>query len=386
MDPLYSDLSDRQLKIVQSPAQTKLLVVAGPGTGKTHTLIRRCCYLVMEGNLNPQSEVLVLSFSRAAVAEIRSRLVQLARLGFPDDIRFLNVRTFDSFSTLLLKSIEEDVDLSSLDYDARIRLVIARLTEPESEASQALCQFKHVLVDEVQDLVGERAQLVQLILQRIQGGFTLCGDPAQGIFDYLVRRSRTGISSTAFSGWVRKVFSDELGEFSLEQNFRVSSPSVEVASQARSLVMDSTANQAEAFSTLWDIIGSLESAGSVQMPDQGILNLDKKRISILCRTNAEALFTSNQLSRKGLKCVLPPKIEDKGIPAWVGRIFSNYEQDRISNSKFHERWRQLVGKGISPGANAAWDLLKITEGRDHEPYASSCFAVGLGIKGLLAVD
>jgi superfamily I DNA/RNA helicase len=60
----------------------------------------------------PSSEILVLSFSRAAVAEIRSRLSGFVERGAPDDLRFLNVRTFDSFATRLMVASDDGIDLS----------------------------------------------------------------------------------------------------------------------------------------------------------------------------------------------------------------------------------------------------------------------------------
>ena len=44
--------------------------------------------------------------------------------------------------------------------------------------------MRHVLVDEIQDLVGPRAQLVMALLRLADAGFTLFGDPAQAIYGH----------------------------------------------------------------------------------------------------------------------------------------------------------------------------------------------------------
>ena len=52
-----------------------LLVLAGAGTGKTRTLTRRFAWLVEQGM--PADELLALTFSAAAAAEMRERLETL---------------------------------------------------------------------------------------------------------------------------------------------------------------------------------------------------------------------------------------------------------------------------------------------------------------------
>ena len=57
-------------------AETPALVVAGPGTGKTSTLVARVAYLVREHGVPPQS-LLALTFSNKAAREMRERLALL---------------------------------------------------------------------------------------------------------------------------------------------------------------------------------------------------------------------------------------------------------------------------------------------------------------------
>lgn len=48
-------------------------LLAGPGTGKTLTLTRRVCYLIQECGVLPE-EILIISFSRAITADLRSQI------------------------------------------------------------------------------------------------------------------------------------------------------------------------------------------------------------------------------------------------------------------------------------------------------------------------
>ena len=54
-------------------ARGNVLVVAGAGTGKTHTLIERCCSLLFEEGCS-LDEILMVTFTNAAAAEMRKRI------------------------------------------------------------------------------------------------------------------------------------------------------------------------------------------------------------------------------------------------------------------------------------------------------------------------
>lgn len=363
---LFETLSTEQRDIARLPASSRLLVLAGPGTGKTHTMIRRLVYLILSEGLLPHRDLLVVSFSRAAVAEIRTRLAELVKQGTPDDLRFLDIRTFDSLATRLLVAANDDADLSGLGYDARIALAVKHLSDPESPEAEIIRRCRHLLVDEIQDLVGLRAQLVQRILDYVTGGFTLLGDPAQGIYDYLVDRDSQGPTSLEFLDWVRQTWRADLIIRELGHNYRSSSPSSLVAARARKLVLGPAQDGAQAYQTLREIVHSLESAGSVSKPEHSAFNQDGRRIALLCRTNAEVLFSAGHLLEKGIPCLVPPPVEEKGIPAWVGRVFATWTYQTITKPVFEERWQTLIDVNHQPGMDRAWNLLKALEGRDRQ--------------------
>lgn len=54
-------------------ARGNVLVVAGAGTGKTHTLVERCCALLLEEGCS-LDEILMVTFTDAAAAEMRKRI------------------------------------------------------------------------------------------------------------------------------------------------------------------------------------------------------------------------------------------------------------------------------------------------------------------------
>src|SRR4051794_29556816 len=104
-----------------------LLVVAGAGTGKTRALPCRFAWLVGEGV--PADQILALTFSSAAAAEMRERLEALIEQPYEE----LHVSTFHAFCSRLLseEALETGVDpfFSPVTPADRLALLLDRLDE-----------------------------------------------------------------------------------------------------------------------------------------------------------------------------------------------------------------------------------------------------------------
>ena len=68
-----ANLNADQLRAVEHPGG-HLLVLAGPGTGKTKVLVARIAHLVGERGVSPD-RILALTFSRRAAAAVRPPLL-----------------------------------------------------------------------------------------------------------------------------------------------------------------------------------------------------------------------------------------------------------------------------------------------------------------------
>jgi DNA helicase-2/ATP-dependent DNA helicase PcrA len=98
---LTSSLNPRQAEAV-SRIEGPVLIIAGAGSGKTRVITYRIAYMLERGI--PQSEILALTFTNKAAAEMETRVKELT--GRP--MKSLTVKTFHAFGVQILRAgIEE---------------------------------------------------------------------------------------------------------------------------------------------------------------------------------------------------------------------------------------------------------------------------------------
>ncbi|MGB0904500.1 MAG: UvrD-helicase domain-containing protein, partial [Mangrovicoccus sp.] len=150
--------------------QTNMLVLAGPGSGKTRVLVHRIAYLARVRRENPRG-ILVLSYNRHAAAEIRVRLRHL----IGDDARRVTVSTCHALAMRLVGASFTGLSEDARDFD-EVVLEAARLlrgeglSRAEAEAQrEALIQgYRWILVDEYQDIGPAEYELIAAVAGRTQ--------------------------------------------------------------------------------------------------------------------------------------------------------------------------------------------------------------------------
>ena len=100
------DLDERQRSAVTAPPGP-LLILAGPGSGKTRILVARAAWLLRERLARPE-EILAITFTNKAAEEMKDRL--RAMLGGDVESR-LFAGTFHSFALRLLRRYREEAGL-----------------------------------------------------------------------------------------------------------------------------------------------------------------------------------------------------------------------------------------------------------------------------------
>ncbi|WP_410603315.1 UvrD-helicase domain-containing protein [Amycolatopsis sp. lyj-90] len=320
-------LTPEQQAVVSRPADAMTLVTAGPGTGKTHTLIRRLDTLVSDG-LNA-GEILVLTFSRAAVRELRRKIVDR-----DSAIRFIRAHTFDAWALELLTTLDSEGAWVGHSFEERIRKATEMIEE--GDADEYCDGIRHVAVDEVQDLVGARRRMVEALLQRFDCGFTVVGDPAQAIYGFQIENPAERATETGrFFLNLTTFFGDKLTKLELTQNFRARRETAEYALPFGPSLRSYTE---DADMSLRNITGALHAATNFGPLDdeyaRAVLSQPGTTTAILCRTNGQALVVAESLSSAGIAHRLQRSAAERVVPMWIGRLFTVHKENILSLSSF----------------------------------------------------
>jgi len=215
-----------------------LLIIAGPGSGKTRTLTYRIAHLVAELGIAPET-CLAITFTRRAAAEMRDRLAAL----LPDRAERVAIHTFHSLGLSILREhadaaglrpgfrvageaeraalITATLDLTGreaqrlsrtisrekrthdgvstgdltaayaralaernwIDFDDLVALAVRALSQHGDLAAHYRNRWRWVSVDEFQDLDAQQYRLLRLLAPT---GSNLCaiGDPNQAIYGF----------------------------------------------------------------------------------------------------------------------------------------------------------------------------------------------------------
>lgn len=91
------ELTKKQFEAVNSTAQSTL-IIAGPGTGKTHIIASRVEFLVKKQKVNPEN-ILCLTYTNAGAVAMKKRIVKF----LDESGRKITVNTFHAFANSLIQ-------------------------------------------------------------------------------------------------------------------------------------------------------------------------------------------------------------------------------------------------------------------------------------------
>lgn len=322
------------------------IVLAGPGAGKTQVVSALVENLILDGQVDPLHGLIVLSFSNAAVHAVDARL--RAR-----EVPPVAVRTIDSLASRILREAGDE-DLSGMGFDARIE----RATQLLREGDWMDCEdLEHVVIDEIQDVVGPRADFAEALLTALPAGagFTLLGDPAQAIYDFQLR-SDDGSPPASMTTSV------EL----LEAARRLGASTVVLAGQYRARTRDAAGAAALRESTgerpdpndvddFWDEVVHIGDVDAVV----GHLRRASGSVAMLTDTNGQAFLTAGELRRRGIGVEVRRSARQRVLASWIARTLAEVETSSLAMNDFRGL---LDATGADLDGGDAWRALRHVAG------------------------
>jgi DNA helicase-2/ATP-dependent DNA helicase PcrA len=348
MEEVGSGLLDRldpMQRVAAAAPGGPLLVVAGPGTGKTRALTHRIAYLCAELNVRPE-HCLAITFTRRAADELRARLAGLLGAVAED----VTVATFHSLGLAILREqaaaaglpadfrIADDTERAAaradagddelaytkllrgrdlVDLDELVTLPVQLLREDPRLVRRYRNRWRWIFVDEYQDVDASQYQLLRLLVPA-DGNLCAIGDPDQAIYSF------RGADVSYFLRFARDFADARLVR--LTRNYRSKAPILAAAVQAigpTSLVpgrrieparldpeaplvgrypASSVADEADfVVRTIDDLVGGLShrSLDSGRAEGRSAI-LSFSDIAVLYRTDAQAAPVVDALSRGGV--------------------------------------------------------------------------------------
>lgn len=193
---IVEDLNNpvQQHIVTDDREQTNVLVLAGPGSGKTRVLVHRIAYLVRGKRENPRG-ILALAYNRHAAVEIRRRLADL----IGEDAKGVTVLTCHALAMRLAgvsftgRAEKPDDDVFKTVLQQAVALLKGEdlpTEEADAQRERLLAGFRWILVDEYQDIGPEQYELISALagrtLQDEDGRLSLfaVGDDDQNIYSF----------------------------------------------------------------------------------------------------------------------------------------------------------------------------------------------------------
>ncbi|MDE0106414.1 MAG: UvrD-helicase domain-containing protein [Bryobacterales bacterium] len=372
-----SDDSQHRDRVRHAEASARLLVDAGPGTGKTEMAAVRMASLIRTG-LSP-GQMLVLSFSRSAVRNLTHRI---ARVTDTDDsvieeLRHVSVRTFDSWAFRMLRLLgRPERTLLARGHDQNIEALTGLITGSKRDrVRDRIGDRRHLIVDEFQDLPGVRGELVLALLELLAppgqpgAGFTILGDPAQAIYGFGARSAEQTFPTPA-EYWkkITDAYGSDLEMLTLTQNYRAVRPLADLSSALRRVLLGQKSDN-EKLRVLREEVASLPSTTEPANP-AWLRRDDSRSRAILTRTNGESLRVLQQLFGGEVQGgAIPVRLRAGNYsplpPAWIAALLSRLKSTQLSRSQFSkifdhltQHWDDATCRSLGlPPKTAAWSRL-----------------------------
>lgn len=342
-----------QFRVIEADATERILVDAGPGTGKTAVVCARVAWLIDHAGLEP-TEIWLVSFTRTAVHELRNRIGTF--LSEPSKAAGIRIATIDAHSWAIQSGFNRDATLTG-SYEDNIRNVI-HLIQTSEGVFQYVANVRHLFVDEAQDVVGARVELVLELINSLpeESGVTVMCDEAQAIYGFSEDEVSADIKGTLPES-IREFMGEKFSELELTEIHRTDDATLcEVFAKGRAILRKARTKPEKTFHGIRELI-SESNHGDLGGHREDLQSLpdDLADSFLLFRRRGEALEASGYL---GLR---PHRLRMSGLPAmihdWIGLLLWDWPDQEMTQADFNQRWSERMKGRTDFTADTAWDRL-----------------------------
>lgn len=355
---------DAQRAVIEASPGSRLIVEAGPGTGKTAVACARVAHLIDVEGISP-ANIWLLSFTRTAVKEIRDRIAS-----FVSDRKVamaVRITTLDSHVWYLRQGFgEQDLDAMTGGYAQNVEGALQLLKQKDEALLDYVDEVQHVIVDEAQDLVGKRGELVCELIGVLspECGVTVLADSAQAIYGFTNEHNGNG-AANGFEA-VRSLKDGQWGEFSIQELRTVyRTENREMADAWEKLRDKVLVVEGDPVTAYQDLLSSVESlTEGCSKEDLEREARERSDVLILYRRRAEVLSASSWLWSAGIPHKLRMAQTPGRLAPWLARIFWDFCDTRISEGDFDHLWSERVVCDVftSDDAELAWEAMRYYAG------------------------
>ena len=150
---IFAKLSGDQKRIIEDNQSQTMMILAGPGSGKTRVLVHKIASLVLMEDVKPE-HFMMLTFSRSATREFRYRLYELiGEMAYE-----MEINTFHAYALNLIGRVADD-------NGEVLKHSIAEAARQIRAGKTMLPYRKALVLDEYQDIDKESFELVAAIVE-----------------------------------------------------------------------------------------------------------------------------------------------------------------------------------------------------------------------------
>lgn len=354
-----TDADSEQDAIVAALPEARLIVEAGPGSGKTRVAIERVRSLI-DADVAP-TRIWMVSFTHAATGELRNRVA--ATLEDPRSALELTISTLDSLAARLRRYGSSETEANS-DYEASIAEAARLIESDDVQLTGFLRRLEHVIVDEVQDLTAQRSALLVAIVRRVKPscGVTLFQDSAQAIYGF------AEVGDAPSKPVATLLQEDPTLGFTfreLHRDHRTRAPVLrDLKRRLRATLLDPHLSAEEKYAGVrTDIERSTPAVrGAVEE------RLSSTSSMILFRSRIALINAATRYWDRGRAFRLRLPRGEPVLAPWIGAVLGRNQADELSRTDFEHLWEEVWPAPVLLTPERAWGILRSFQGAGTGPH------------------